>query len=198
MCVDGVLCCCCGPWLRCCGRLTVKCEQSCWYVTDKHVCVASYLTCSILLLIADWSSLLVFFFCFWHTSTFQTLDIQNVVTGVVRLFSPRLLPSFFWRVGFSTHWSSNSKRVLLTHALALSASQLVHKTKIYTSTHSGGFELMKLTCNTRFADITWYATGAVGDIEPVAPVVQWGYTRIRLLLVLALVLELNNYRCELC
>ena len=38
--------------------------------------------------------------------------------------------------------------VLLTHALALSASQVVHKKKsprIYTSMHSGRFELTKLT-----------------------------------------------------
>ena len=61
-------------------------------------------------------------------------------------------------------------RVLLTHALALSASQLVHITKTYTSTHSGWFKLTKLTY-TRLEDITWYATGAVSDIEPVAPVV---------------------------
>ena len=39
-------------------------------------------------------------------------------------------------------------RVLQTHSLALSASQSVHKKKfprIYTSMHSGGFELTKLT-----------------------------------------------------
>ena len=39
-------------------------------------------------------------------------------------------------------------RVLLTHALALSASQFVHKEKsqgIYTSMHSAGLELTKLT-----------------------------------------------------
>ena len=77
---------------------------------------------------------------------------------------------FFRRIGFSTHWSSIFHQVLLTHALALSASQLVHKTTNYTSTHSGGFELTKPTC-TRLKDIIWYATGAVSDIEPVAPVV---------------------------
>ena len=38
----------------------------------------------------------------------------------------------------------------------------------------------------------------MSDIEPVAPVVSWGYTRILLLLILALVLELDNHRCELC
>ena len=39
-------------------------------------------------------------------------------------------------------------RVLLTHALALSASQFVHKKKsqrIYTRMHSAGLELTKLT-----------------------------------------------------
>ena len=47
-----------------------------------------------------------------------------------------------------SHCSSIFHRVLLTHALALSASQFVHKQKsprLYTSMHSGGFELTKLT-----------------------------------------------------
>ena len=37
-------------------------------------------------------------------------------------------------------------------------------------THSGGFELTKLTY-TRLEEITSYVTGAVSDIGPVAPVV---------------------------
>ena len=62
---------------------------------------------------------------------------------------PRFLPSIFiaHRVQQS-HWSSIFHRVLLTHAPALSASQFVHKKKsprICTSTHSGEFELTKLT-----------------------------------------------------
>ena len=47
-----------------------------------------------------------------------------------------------------SHCPSIFHRVLLTHALALSASQFVHKKKsrrIYTSMHSAGFELTKLT-----------------------------------------------------
>ena len=47
-----------------------------------------------------------------------------------------------------SHCSSNFHRVLLTHALALSASQFEHKKKsprIYTSMHSAGLELTKLT-----------------------------------------------------
>ena len=47
-----------------------------------------------------------------------------------------------------SHCSSIFHRVLLTHALALSASQIVHKKKsqrIYTSMHSAGLELTKLT-----------------------------------------------------
>ena len=50
--------------------------------------------------------------------------------------------------------SSIFHRVLLTHALVLSASQFVHKKKsprIYTIMHSGGFELTKLT-DTRLED----------------------------------------------
>ena len=73
---------------------------------------------------------------------------QAVVTGVVPS-SPRFLPSIFiaHRVQHS-HCSSIFHRVLLTHALALSASQFVHKKqsqRIYTSMHSAGLELTKLT-----------------------------------------------------
>ena len=71
-----------------------------------------------------------------------------MVTGVVPS-SPRFLPSFFiaHRVQQS-HRSSIFHQVLLTHALALSASQFVHNKKsprLYTSMHSGRFELTKLT-----------------------------------------------------
>ena len=70
-----------------------------------------------------------------------------MVTGVVPS-PPRFLPSIFiaHRVERS-HCSTIFHRVLLTHALALSASQFVHKTKslrIYTSMHSAGLELTKL------------------------------------------------------
>ena len=66
---------------------------------------------------------------------------QAVVTGVIP-FPPRFLPSIFiaHRVQQS-HCSSIFHRVLLTHALALSASQFVRKKKsprIYTSMHPGG------------------------------------------------------------
>ena len=66
---------------------------------------------------------------------------QAVVTGVVPS-PPRFWPSIFiaHRVQ-QFHCSSIFHRVLLTHALALSASQFVHKEKsprIYTSMHSGG------------------------------------------------------------
>ena len=71
-----------------------------------------------------------------------------MVTGVVPS-SPRFLPSIFiaHRIQQS-HCSSIFHRVLLTHALALSASQFVHKKKsprTYTSMHSWGFELTTLT-----------------------------------------------------
>ena len=73
---------------------------------------------------------------------------QAVVTGVVPS-PPRFLPSTFIapRVQQS-HCSSIFHRVLLTHALEPFASQFMHKKKsprIYTSMHSGGFELTKLT-----------------------------------------------------
>ena len=71
-----------------------------------------------------------------------------MITGVVPS-SPRFLPSTFiaHRVQQS-HCSSIFHRVLLTHALALSASQFVRKKKsqrAYTSMHSAGLELTKLT-----------------------------------------------------
>ena len=73
---------------------------------------------------------------------------QAVVTGVVPS-SPRFSPSIFiaHRVQQS-HCSSIFRRVLPTHALAHSASQFVPKKKsqqIYTSMHSAGLELTKLT-----------------------------------------------------
>ena len=89
----------------------------------------------------------VFFFFFSHTSTFQLLD--KPWSQVSSLSPPRFLPSIFiaHRVQQS-HCSSIFHRVLLTHALALSASQFVHKKKsqrIYTSMHSAGLELTKPT-----------------------------------------------------
>ena len=83
-----------------------------------------------------------------------------------RPFSPRFLRSFFiaHRVQQS-HCSSFFHRVLLTHALALSASLFGHKKKsqrIYTSMHSAGLELTKLAY-TRLED-NLYTTGATGEI----------------------------------
>ena len=73
---------------------------------------------------------------------------QAVVTGVVPSF-PRFSPSFFIaRRVQQSHCSSTYHQVLLTHAVALSASQFVHKKKFprfYSSVHSGGLELTKLT-----------------------------------------------------
>ena len=73
---------------------------------------------------------------------------QAAVTGVIPS-PPRFLPSIFvaHRV-HQSHCSSIFHRVLLTHALALSASQFELKKKsqrICTSMHSAGLELTKLT-----------------------------------------------------
>ena len=75
---------------------------------------------------------------------------QAVVTGVVPS-SPRFLASIFMahRVK-QAHCSSIFHGVLLSHALALSASQLGHKKKsqrLCTSLHTAGLELTKLTYN---------------------------------------------------
>ena len=85
---------------------------------------------------------------FFFTHIYLLASGQAVVTGVVPS-PPRFLRSIFiaHRVQQS-HCSSIFHRVLLNHALALSASHFVHKKKsprIYTSMHSGGFELTKLT-----------------------------------------------------
>ena len=86
-----------------------------------------------------------FFFFFSHF--YFSASGQAVVTGVVPS-SPGSCLQLLSRIGFSiSHCSSIFHRVLLTHALALSASQFVNKKKsprIYTSMHSGGFELTKL------------------------------------------------------
>ena len=93
-------------------------------------------------------------YCIYHSFFFLVVHFcfpasgQAVVTGVVPS-RPRFLPSIFiaHRVQQS-HCSSIFHRVLLTHALAFSASQFVHKEKsprIHTSMYSEGFELTKLT-----------------------------------------------------
>ena len=88
-----------------------------------------------------------FFLLFFSHFYFPAFG-QAVVTGVVPS-PPRFLPSVFiaHRVQQS-HCSSIFHRELLTHALALSASQFVHKKKsqrFYTSMQSEGLDLTKLT-----------------------------------------------------
>ena len=85
-----------------------------------------------------------FFFLTPLLSSFWTSRDKGVVPS-----SPRLLPSIFIarRVQQSHCWSI-FHRMLLTHALALSASQFEYKKmsqRIYASMHSAGLELTKLT-----------------------------------------------------
>ena len=88
-----------------------------------------------------------FFFFFLHTFTFQLLD--KPWSQVSSLLPPGSCLQFLSRIGFSNPTARRLFiRVLLTHALALSASQFVHKKKsqrIYTSMHSAGLELTTLT-----------------------------------------------------
>ena len=88
-----------------------------------------------------------FFFFFIHT-IYIPASGQAVVTGVVPS-APRFLPSIFIAHRLQqSHCLSIFHRVLLTHALALSASQIVHEKKsqrIYTSMLSSGRALTKLT-----------------------------------------------------
>ena len=79
-----------------------------------------------------------------------------MVIGVVPSF-PRFLPSFFIAHKVQqSHCSSIFHRVLLTHALVLSASQsVVHKKKsqrMYTSMHSAGLEPTKKLTYARLED----------------------------------------------
>ena len=86
------------------------------------------------------------FFLFVHTSTFQLLD-KKPWSQVSPLLPPGSCLQFLSRIRFSNPTARRLFIELLTHALALSASQFVRKKKsprIYTSTHSGGFELTKL------------------------------------------------------
>ena len=90
----------------------------------------------------------LFFLFFFFAHFYFPASGQAVVAGVIPS-PPRFLPSIFiaHRVQQS-HCSSIVHRGLLTHALALSASQSVHKKKsqrIYTSMHCAGLQLTKLT-----------------------------------------------------
>ena len=105
-----------------------------------------------------------FFFFFFAHFYFPASSGQAVITGVVPS-PPRFLPSIFFahRVQ-QLHCSSIFHRVLLTHALALSASQFVHKKKsqriyIRVCTRRGSNSRNWPIPGSR---ITWYATGATG------------------------------------
>ena len=92
-------------------------------------------------LLTDATLVRYIFFYFLQTYTFQLLD--KPWSQVSSLLPPRFLPLIFiaHRIQQS-HRSSLLHLVLLTHALALSASHFVHKEKsprIYTSVHLGGF-----------------------------------------------------------
>ena len=100
-------------------------------------------------LLTWWGGLYIYTYIYllFRTSTFQLLG--RPLSQVSSLLPPVLAFQFFSRTGLSNPTARRFfHRVLLTHALALSASQFVHKKKslrIYTSMHSGGLELTKLT-----------------------------------------------------
>ena len=99
------------------------------------------------------NGILFIYLLFSHKSTFQLLDKPwSQVSSLLPLGF--CLGVFIAHRVQQSHFSSSFHRVLLTHALALSASHFVHTKKfqrIYTSMHSGGFELTKLT-HTRLED----------------------------------------------
>ena len=103
-----------------------------------------------ILLIADPRNLLHwahFIYFFPDTFTFQLPD--KPWSQLTSLPPPGYCLQFLSRKGSAIpHCSSIFHRVLLTHALSRSASHFVHKKKsqrIYTSMHSAGLELTKLT-----------------------------------------------------
>ena len=125
----------------------VVCDAILYCATPPYTTVganaARFLYCWLRDLLLCSTPLHIFFF----THIYFSASGQAVVTGVVPSL-PRFLPSVFiaHRVQQS-HCSSIFRRVLLTHALALSASHFVRKEnspRIYTSMHSGGLELTKL------------------------------------------------------
>ena len=97
----------------------------------------------------------VFRACFFFFSfLFRTLLLSSFWTSRSHRCRPFFSPpgpclQLLSRIGFSTPTARRFFiECLLTHALALSASQFVHKKKslrVYTSMHSAGFELTKLT-----------------------------------------------------
>ena len=90
---------------------------------------------------------------YFNTFTFQLLD--KPWSQGLSLLPPGSCLQFLSRIGFSSPTARRFfHRMLLTHPLALSASQFVHKKKsqrIYNSMPSAGLELTKLTY-TRFED----------------------------------------------
>ena len=115
-------------------------------------------------------NLLGLFFFFFFAHFYSPASGQAVVTGVVPS-PPRFLPSIFIAHGVQhSHCSSIFHRVLLTHALALSASQFVHmknSQRMYTSMHSAGLELTKLTYTRLEVNLIRHR----GDRQP------WAYLR---------------------
>ena len=133
------------------------------------------------------STLFSFFLFFVHF--YSPASGQAVVTGAIPS-SPRFLPSTFiaHRVQQS-HCSPIFHLVLLTHALALSASQFVHRQKshrICTSMHSVRLDLTKLTYSRLEDNVTSYATGATvfPSPNPLRYITSVYYRVFRLLYIL--------------
>ena len=121
-----------------------------------------------------------------------------MVTGVVLPFPPPVIAFIFW-----AHRAQHPLIVDFSSSVANSRSRAFRKSISAKDEKLYQYALGRI--RTHEADLyqargyNLIPTGAVSDIEPVASVVYWGYTRILLLLILALVLGLNNHRrCEIC
>ena len=88
-----------------------------------------------------------FFIFFSHTFTLQLLDMPW--SQVSSLSAPGSCLQFLSRIMFRNPTARRRfHRMMLTHALALSASPIMHKImsqRVYTSMHSAGLELTKQT-----------------------------------------------------
>ena len=108
-------------------------------------------------------SFFCFSFYFW-SHLYLPASGQAVVTGVVPSH-PRYVPSFLSRIWFSVttarRFSSNVASSRFRAFRESNCAQEKFPVRIYTSMHSGGLELTRLTyvAGTR---ITCYTTGATG------------------------------------
>ena len=136
--------------------------DTCTWSTARAV-IASWVKCQLIFYFVLFFCIL-FYFISCYFMLFYFIFHTHLLSSSWTSRGHRCRPFFPPVLAFNFHRANEGSaipllvdfhRVLLTHGLALSASQFVHKKKsprIYTSMHSGGFELTTLTY-TRLEDI---------------------------------------------